>query len=54
MTGSSADRPQTFFEVLQGKKPVNPMRLLPKRQGGSDDQPDDGTDVQNGTVGNSD
>jgi lipoprotein NlpD len=31
-TGSSAgDQNQTFFEVLQGKKPVNPMSLLPKR-----------------------
>lgn len=31
-TGSSAgDQTQTFFEVLQGKKPVNPMGLLPKR-----------------------
>jgi murein DD-endopeptidase MepM/ murein hydrolase activator NlpD len=31
-TGSSAgDQPQTFFEVLQGKKPVNPMGLLPRR-----------------------
>ena len=31
-TGSSAgDQPQTFFEVLQGKKPVNPLGLLPKR-----------------------
>ena len=31
-TGNSAgDQPQTFFEVLQGKKPVNPMSLLPKR-----------------------
>lgn len=31
-TGSSAgDQTQTFFEVLQGKKPVNPMGLLPRR-----------------------
>lgn len=31
-TGSSAgDETQTFFEVLQGKKPVNPVSLLPKR-----------------------
>jgi murein DD-endopeptidase MepM/ murein hydrolase activator NlpD len=31
-TGTSAgDEPQTFFEVLQGKKPVNPLSLLPKR-----------------------
>lgn len=34
MTGSSAGQPQTFFEVLQGKKPVDPMRLLPKRKRG--------------------
>jgi len=46
-TGSSADRPQTFFEVLQGKKPINPMRLLPKRQRQDDDAADDGTDGQN-------
>jgi len=31
-TGNSADQPQTFFEVLQGRKPVNPLRLLPKRE----------------------
>jgi murein DD-endopeptidase MepM/ murein hydrolase activator NlpD len=37
MTGSSADQPQTFFEVLQGKKPVNPMDLLPKRSGKDND-----------------
>jgi lipoprotein NlpD len=37
MTGSSADQPQTFFEVLQGKKPVNPMDLLPKRGGKDND-----------------
>lgn len=46
-TGNSADRPQTFFEVLQGKKPINPMRLLPKRQHKDDDAAEDGTDSQN-------
>jgi murein DD-endopeptidase MepM/ murein hydrolase activator NlpD len=30
-SGTSAAVPQTFFEVLQGRKPVNPMGLLPKR-----------------------
>lgn len=54
MTGNSADRPQTFFEVLQGKKPINPMRLLPKRPTKADDGPRDGADGQNGTDGNSD
>lgn len=47
-TGNSAgEQPQTFFEVLQGKKPVNPMGLLPKQTksapsdsaGGSSDEP---------------
>jgi len=43
-TGSSAgDQPQTFFEVLQGKKPVNPMDLLPKRSKDPSDDDDDGT-----------
>ncbi|WP_116092049.1 M23 family metallopeptidase [Sphingomonas crusticola] len=37
MSGTSADRPQLFFEVLQGRKPVNPMRLLPRRGGSGDD-----------------
>lgn len=32
-TGTSTDQPQTFFEVLQGKKPVDPLALLPKRGG---------------------
>ena len=43
-TGTSAgDQPQTFFEVLQGKKPVNPMGLLPKRtKSASLDSDDDG------------
>jgi murein DD-endopeptidase MepM/ murein hydrolase activator NlpD len=38
-SGTSAGTPQTFFEVLQGRKPVNPMGLLPKRtrQPDSDD-----------------
>lgn len=31
MSGSSATEPQLFFEVLQGRKPVSPMGLLPKR-----------------------
>ena len=31
-TGNAADRPQLFFEVLQGRKPVNPTRLLPTRE----------------------
>ncbi len=31
MSGASALQPQLFFEVLQGRKPVNPMSLLPKR-----------------------
>ena len=53
MTGNSADRPQTFFEVLQGRKPVNPMRLLPKRQTREDTAPEDEPDGQNGTDGNS-
>lgn len=35
MSGTSADQPQTFFEVLQGRKPVNPMSLLPKRASGT-------------------
>jgi murein DD-endopeptidase MepM/ murein hydrolase activator NlpD len=41
-TGSSAEgQAQTFFEVLQGKKPVNPMSLLPKRSKDSSDDEDD-------------
>lgn len=44
-TGSSAgDQPQTFFEVLQGKKPVNPMGLLPKRTKSASPDGDDGGD----------
>jgi len=54
MTGNSADRPQTFFEVLQGKKPVNPMRLLPKRERRDNDAADDGTDSHDRPDGNSD
>ena len=43
-TGSSAgDEPQTFFEVLQGKKPVNPLSLLPKR---GRDAPGPGDDAE--------
>ena len=43
MSGSSAtDQPQTFFEVLQGKKPVNPMSLLPKRGKDAPEQSDYG------------
>ena len=42
-TGATADQPQTFFEVLQGRKPINPMSLLPKRdRKESDAAPDDG------------
>lgn len=46
-TGSSAgDRTQTFFEVLQGKKPINPMGLLPKRaKDTSSDQDEDSVEV---------
>lgn len=49
-TGSSAGgEAQTFFEVLQGKKPVNPIGLLPRRsrnegednEDGNGDEPDD-------------
>jgi murein DD-endopeptidase MepM/ murein hydrolase activator NlpD len=49
MTGSSAERPQVFFEVLQGKKPVNPMSLLPNRTpaAGMRDEEDTGP-TQNG------
>jgi len=38
---SAGEQPQTFFEVLQGKKPVNPMSLLPKRSKGMPAQSDD-------------
>jgi len=38
---SAGEQPQTFFEVLQGKKPVNPMSLLPKRSKGTSAQSDD-------------
>lgn len=38
MSGTSADQPQLFFEVLQGRKPANPLRLLPNR--GSNDVED--------------
>ncbi|WP_442680860.1 peptidoglycan DD-metalloendopeptidase family protein [Sphingomonas sp. ASY06-1R] len=37
LSGSGVDRPQTFFEVLRGRKPVNPMSLLPKQREGGDD-----------------
>jgi murein DD-endopeptidase MepM/ murein hydrolase activator NlpD len=43
-TGNSADQPQTFFEVLQGKKPVNPLRLLPKQER-TDSDDDNGEDA---------
>jgi murein DD-endopeptidase MepM/ murein hydrolase activator NlpD len=43
-TGTSAgDETQTFFEVLQGKKPVNPVSLLPRRGG---DAPAPGDDAE--------
>jgi murein DD-endopeptidase MepM/ murein hydrolase activator NlpD len=48
-TGNSAgDQPQIFFEVLQGKKPVNPVGLLPKRTRGAptDNDDDSGDDNQ--------
>lgn len=46
-TGSSAgDQPQTFFEVLQGKRPVNPMGLLPKRDRSAPSDSDDGAGNQ--------
>jgi murein DD-endopeptidase MepM/ murein hydrolase activator NlpD len=41
MSGTNADQPQMFFEVLQGRKPVNPMGLLPKRSGRIVDVDDD-------------
>jgi lipoprotein NlpD len=40
-SGTSADTPQLFFEVLQGRKPVNPKSLLPKRDKSGDDQDTD-------------
>jgi len=47
-TGSSAgDQPQTFFEVLQGKKPVNPMALLPKRSRSAPADPADDSSEDN-------
>lgn len=47
-TGSSAgDQPQTFFEVLQGKKPVNPMGLLPKRTKSASPDSDDSDEAGN-------
>ena len=55
MTGSSADQPQTFFEVLQGKKPINPMDLLPKRSGkGNDAVRDPEEDSRENELTNSD
>jgi len=51
-TGSSAgDQTQTFFEVLQGKKPVNPMALLPKRAKGAPADSDDGGEGESGNQG---
>jgi len=42
---SAGEQPQTFFEVLQGKKPVNPMSLLPKRiRSAAPDDQDEGSD----------
>ena len=38
---------EALMPYLQGKKPINPMRLLPKRQRQDDDAADDGTDGQN-------
>jgi len=47
-SGANAGQPQTFFEVLQGKKPVNPLGLLPKRDRkdseADEDSPDESTD----------
>jgi murein DD-endopeptidase MepM/ murein hydrolase activator NlpD len=42
---SAGEQPQTFFEVLQGKKPINPMSLLPKRsRSAAPDDQDEGSD----------
>ncbi|HMI19360.1 MAG TPA: peptidoglycan DD-metalloendopeptidase family protein [Sphingomonas sp.] len=46
-SGTSADLPQTFFEVLQGRKPVNPMGLLPKRARQPDGNDSDADPDQN-------
>ena len=51
-TGNAADRPQLFFEVLQGRKPVNPTRLLPKRERQDGEASDDRT--ADGSADNSD
>jgi len=49
---SAGEQPQTFFEVLQGKKPVNPMSLLPKRtRGAFPDNGDVGSDTPDGNRG---
>ncbi len=40
MTGNATDQPQLFFEVLQGRKPVNPMGLLPDARGITADKSD--------------
>lgn len=40
LSGSTADQPQLFFEVLQGRKPVNPMNLLPRRDRDADQSRD--------------
>ncbi|HWI87005.1 MAG TPA: M23 family metallopeptidase [Sphingomonas sp.] len=42
MTGSSADQPQLFFEILQGRKPVSPMGLLPRGIGAAQQESTDG------------
>ena len=41
MTGTTADQPQAFFEVLRGRKPVNPMSLLPRRSSSNRDDTSD-------------
>lgn len=51
-TGNTADRPQLFFEVLQGRKPVNPTRLLPKREREDGDASDER--AADGSADNSD
>ena len=53
-SGANADQPQTFFEVLQGRKPVNPLGLLPKRDRKDSDADDDGDDTSGGTTGSAD
>jgi len=53
-SGATADQPQTFFEVLQGKKPVNPMGLLPKRERNDRDAATDDSARNHGEPQNSD